>query len=139
METTFTRPPLIPTTLHPDDIIGQEMSSAFRDHYIKTHKCQSAEDFQKSIRNIPENVRLVIGRIYDELIAHGYRPVGVDASGKIIWSVVTDLHHSRFRRLDKEPTTKRERNEYAEKYLRKLRGYSGAELSDVLGAKSRQW
>jgi len=114
MEATYKHPPLVPTNMHPDDIIGREMRRAFIDHFTKWGPDTEGA---KEPKGVPADVRSVIAQIYKELQNNGFYPLGLDELGNIRWGVATDLHHELFRDLERPPRTHQEKEDMKNRIL----------------------
>jgi len=74
-------PPLIPTDLTPQEIIGSGNLASFTEH------CKLFWQRASDGKVIHENAQM--GAILNNLIKHGYRVAGLDAYGNLAFSVVT--------------------------------------------------
>ena len=78
-------PPLVETRLEPEDIIGHEFYPVYLEHYLKTYRTRSVEDFNKALKGFSSRNRETVSKINNELNKHGFYPGGIDETGNIVW------------------------------------------------------
>jgi len=122
---TTKNPPLVETNSGPEDIIGYEFYPVYLEHYLKTYRSRSAEDFTKALRGFSSANRERVGEINKQLRKHGFYPGGIDETGNIVWCIATRQE----RTLPIDPYEKKSGKlispEKARAFTRLLQGLSG--------------
>jgi len=82
-------PPSIPTTNHPDDIIGGYRELIER-HFQSTYRPFNG-DFDRAAKKFSHDERKTVSRIYAEMRDNGFYPIGFGEHGGIKWDYRTTL------------------------------------------------
>ena len=90
----YNRPPLFPTPLTPEEIVGLALMPLFTSHYKACMNC-NPDDFDKATKKFDQVVRDDIGAAYTRLVKYGFHPVGIDPHGNIRWAMVADSRPDR--------------------------------------------
>ena len=69
--------------MRPHELI--EDKKIFKDHFLKTRKCITSEQFEKAASEFSSEQRKSIAESYRKLRQHGFVPVGIDSRGAIVW------------------------------------------------------
>ena len=80
------RPPLVPSDIQPEQIIGTN-AALVESHFTKAIKSQSQEEYERSMKSFAENERKIISDIYTELREIGIWPRGIDRFGNVEFGI----------------------------------------------------
>jgi len=84
---TLERPPLVPTDLTPEDIIGPHMAR-FKLHFEESLKVQDPDKFESTMKKFSQEDRDLCSDLLKELRRYGYWPCGISGTGKIKFATV---------------------------------------------------